>query len=103
MTRPVAGDTVRLEETFKDADGTLYNPSGGVVVEIYDDDLALVTTVSGASVTNPSTGVYRAFYTIPAGAYPPYYYVFKGTTANGPELDRRRLDFAIAHREGEDD
>lgn len=59
------GDTIRLKATFYTFAGVLADPTG-VTVKIYNEARQVVDQASGASITNPSVGVYYYDYTTDA-------------------------------------
>jgi len=90
MTDYQTGDTVRIQATFSNFAGAIADLAANPTLKIYDDDETLVTTVTGASLTHPSTGVYYYDYTLPTtkGAY---YYEFSGTVDSTTILRRGKL------------
>jgi hypothetical protein len=56
------GDTIRLRASFYTFAGVLADPTN-ITVKVYDAKRNVVAQASGASIENPSTGVYYYDYT----------------------------------------
>lgn len=81
------GDTIRLKATFYTFAGALADPTS-VVVKVYNSDRQVVAEASGASVQNPSTGVYYYDYTTDAEGE--FVYEFSGL-GEGTTILRREV------------
>jgi len=69
------GDTVRMQATFKNVDGTLTNPTTTTLK--YRIDGGTATTIAEGSLTNSSTGIWH--YDLAIATAGTYEYSFEGT------------------------
>jgi hypothetical protein len=88
---PKAGSTITLKGTFPDSAGNL-TLLADVAVKVYGPGRVLLTTISGASVTEVSTGIYTAEYTIPADKLGQFEFEFSGTLGNKTIIGRSSFD-----------
>jgi hypothetical protein len=88
---PKAGSTITLKGTFPDSAGNL-TLLADVTVKVYGPGRTLLTTISGASVTEVSTGIYTAEYTIPADKTGQFDYEFSGTLGSKTIVGRSSFD-----------
>jgi hypothetical protein len=88
---PKAGSTITLKGTFPDIAGNL-TLLADVAVKVYGPGKVLLTTISGASVTEVSTGIYTVEYTIPADTIGQFDYEFSGTLGSKTIIGRSSFD-----------
>lgn len=97
MSNYIQGDTVKLSATFYSWQSALQDLTG-VTLKIYDaGGVQVGTTISGASISHDSTGVYSYKYTLPL-SYASLVYEFSGTDSEGlVQLSRAKISpiFAI--------
>lgn len=67
------GQTVRLSARFKFA-GSLFDPFEVRQVQILDQDLAVLATISGASIVHDGTGIFHVDWFVPAAETPAIHY-----------------------------
>jgi hypothetical protein len=87
---PITGSTITLRGEFPDSAGNL-TLLADVTVKIYKGGI-LLDTLSGAEITEVSTGIYTADYTIPSSSTGQYEYEFSGTIGSRTILDRSMFD-----------
>jgi hypothetical protein len=88
---PEAGSTIMLKGTFPDSAGNL-TLLGDVTVKVYGPGRSLLQTITGAGVTEVSTGIYTAEYTIPVGSFGQFDYEFSGTLGSKTIIGRSSFD-----------
>lgn len=88
----IQGDTVWLRAEFYNRSGQLYSPTS-VKLKIYKDGKEqLGETIEGESITNVSTGIFEAAYTLPLG-HNTLVYEFSGTDDEGKiQLSRAKIE-----------
>lgn len=74
------GTAIRLQNTIRDVDGALYDPSTSVSVELYDADGTEV--LSSTAMSTDTTGVYYYDWQS-AGGNPTGYYQMVCTSVDG--------------------
>lgn len=88
---PKAGSTTTLRGEFPDTAGNLSSLTN-VTVKIYDPGRTLLATLTGASVTLVSTGIYTAEYLVPETTLGQFTYEFSGTLGTKTIKDRGSFD-----------
>jgi hypothetical protein len=86
---PKAGSTITLKGTFPDSAGNL-TLLADVTVKVYGPGKVLLTTIT--NVTEVSTGIYTAEYTVPADKIGQFDYEFSGTLGSKTIIGRSSFD-----------
>lgn len=91
------GNTIKLNVTFKDFEGELFDPSI-VKVKIYDSRYNLIEEISDTRIKKDSLGSYYFYYTIPDSVKSgtSLYYEWYSEKGGLPVIARKKLSVYFA-------